>query len=366
MKIAILLSGGVDSSVALARLIDQNKNDKDFYIEGFYLKIWLEDELNHLNECPWQEDLKYIEKITEQFNIKFRIIPLQLEYYDRIVTYTIKELKEGRTPSPDIFCNQRIKFGAFLFKLKEIEINENIQFDYIASGHYAIIEKEDDKFKLMQAKDTFKDQTYFLSYLNQKQLSKILFPIGDLTKKEVRGLAKKYDLANQDRKDSQGICFLGKLKFNDFIANYINDKQGDIIDIDTNKKIGIHRGFHFYTIGQRSGLNLSGGPWYVVEKDLKNNIIYISHESKIKEEFEFNIKDLNWISGHPSKQEDFKVKIRHGQYLFKAKIKKLEQDKYRVILNKADSGIASGQYCIIYKNSECLGGGMIEKLSRVK
>ena len=263
-KVAVLISGGVDSSVALKLLKEQGYN-----ITAFYLKIWLEDELSFLGSCPWEEDLFYIKQICEKENIPLKIVPFQKEYWDEVVKYTISEIKAGRTPNPDILCNKRIKFGAFLNKFGN-------DFDKVATGHYAQVEEINGTFHLKRSPDPVKDQTYFLSHLNQDQLKKAIFPIGHLKKSEVRALAEKFDLPNKNRKDSQGICFLGKIKFNDFIKHHLGETVGDIIEFETGKKLGEHNGFWYHTIGQRQGLKLSGGPWYVVAKDPEKNIVFIS------------------------------------------------------------------------------------------
>ena len=184
MKIAVLLSGGVDSSVALYRLLEEGYKD----VTAYYLKIWLEDELSFLGDCPWEEDLSYARAVCEARGVELRVLPLQQEYYDRVVSYTVSELKKGRTPSPDIFCNQRIKFGAFFEKVSE-------HYDKVATGHYGVVEEKDGLFWLRRSPDPVKDQSYFLSHLSQEQVSKIMFPIGSLMKEEVRALARKYDPA---------------------------------------------------------------------------------------------------------------------------------------------------------------------------
>lgn len=225
MKIAVLLSGGVDSSVALRLLKEENKHE----LTAYYLKIWLEDELSFLGDCPWEEDLEYVRAICDELEIPLKIVPLQKEYLDHVVSYVLAELKCGRTPSPDILCNERIKFGAFFDCIDD-------SYEKVASGHYAQVVQENDLFCLKKAPDKVKDQTYFLSSLRQDQLSRALFPIGHLEKKEVRALAEKFNLATQTRKDSQGICFLGKIKYKDFVKFHLGEKQGDMVEAESNKK----------------------------------------------------------------------------------------------------------------------------------
>lgn len=349
MKIAVLLSGGVDSSVAL-RLLKEQGHD----ISAFYLKIWLEDDISYLGTCPWEEDLKFAEAVCEQANVPLRVINLQKEYWDMVVAYTIAEVKSGRTPSPDIFCNNRIKFGCFYKKIGP-------EFEKVATGHYAILEEQNGKFILKKAIDPVKDQTYFLSHLTQEQLKKALFPIGHLTKNEVRKLAQKYDLLNKNRKDSQGICFLGKIKFSDFIKHHLGIKTGDLIEIETGKKIGEHEGFWYYTIGQRKGIGLSGGPWYVAAKDIQKNIIYISNKYFTQEKTRdtFNVSNFNWISGQKPEKKNLQVKIRHGKEFYNCSLEFLDNDNAIVKLDKRDQGLAPGQFAVFYDDQICLGCGVI-------
>lgn len=348
MKIAVLVSGGVDSAVSLALLKSQG-----YDVTAFYLKIWLEDELSFLGDCPWEEDLMYVRSVCDQLGVPLEIVPFQEDYWSKVVSYTINEVKSGRTPNPDILCNSRVKFGAFLDYCGS-------RFDKVASGHYANVVFKDGEYQLLMTPDPIKDQTYFLSGLSQEQLSKLICPIGTLNKSEVRELAKSYDLANKDRKDSQGICFLGKLKFKDFVKFHLGTLVGDLIEFETGKKLGAHEGFWFYTVGQRQGIGLSGGPWYVVKKDVKNNIVFISKnyytQDKIRDEFE--VRDLNWIGRVPEPTE-LKVKLRHGPVLNDCFVTKLDTGNFLVKLADNDQGIASGQHAVFYKDNRCLGGGII-------
>jgi tRNA (5-methylaminomethyl-2-thiouridylate)-methyltransferase len=350
MKIAVLLSGGVDSSVALRILKDRGHD-----LTAFYLKIWLQDEFSFLGDCPWEEDLKFVKAVCEQNSIPLEILSLQNEYWDSVVIYTIAEIKEGRTPNPDMFCNSLIKFGQFYDKIDST-------FEKIASGHYAKVVLDDDsnKFQLKQSPDPIKDQTYFLAYLTQQQLSRAYFPIGDFDKKQIRRMAEDFNLPNKKRKDSQGICFLGQVKFNEFVKHHLGEITGDIIDVDTNKKVGQHNGYYFYTIGQRSGLKLSGGPWFVVGKDVKANLIYISRENTtLREKNMFSVGKFNWISGTSPSQQNLNVKIRHGAKSFKCNADFTDSNSAVVMMEESDSGIAPGQFAVFYHRDECLGGGVI-------
>ncbi len=346
MKIAVLLSGGVDSSVALQLLKEQGHD-----LTAFYLKIWLEDELSYLGNCPWQEDLDYAQKVCEKLQVPLEIIPMQQEYHDKIVAYTIKEIQAGRTPSPDVLCNQFIKFGCFYDKIDSLRPGV---FEKVASGHYAQVEKikangqgeagpVEDLFVLKKAKDPVKDQTYFLARLSQKQLSRALFPIGHLLKSEVRALAEKFDLPTKYRKDSQGICFLGKIKFSDFIKHHLKEREGDLIEFETGKVVGKHEGFWYYTVGQRKGIGLSGGPWYVVKKDTVKNIVYISknYYSEDKSRDTFTVCDFNWIAQHAPEKRDLQVKIRHGESLYKATLDLLGPDNMKPGASQGDGSTSS-------------------------
>ncbi len=348
MKIAVLLSGGVDSSVALRLL-----KDEGHHLTAFYLKIWLQDEFSFLGECPWEEDLKYCRAVCKQTNVPLEVIPLQTEYWDNVVSYTIEEIKEGRTPNPDIFCNSLIKFGQFYEKIDP-------SFEKVASGHYARVEELNGKHLLKTSPDPVKDQTYFLAYLTQQQLSRAFFPIGKYKKTEIRKLAEGHNLPTMARRDSQGICFLGQIKFKEFIKHHLGEVTGEIVDIDSGKVMGKHPGYYYYTIGQRSGLKLGGGPWFVVNKDVKNNIVYISKENlAVRERSEFPVGKLNWILGKPPEHTKLKVKIRHGAKTYGCMVAWMHDDTLRVKLDEPDRGIAAGQFAVFYDGDVCLGGGVI-------
>lgn len=349
MKVAVLVSGGVDSSVALA-LLKQQGHD----VTAFYLKIWLEDELSFLGDCPWEQDLAYVRSVCEQLDVPLKVVSLQKEYHDLVVSYVVKQVKAGRTPNPDVLCNRHIKFGMFLNHIDD-------SFEKIASGHYAQVIEKNGVFELHQAPDAIKDQTYFLSQLTQKQLSRLVFPIGHMPKDKVRQLAQELDLPNKDRKDSQGICFLGKLKFRDFIKQYLGEQQGDMIEFETNQVLGTHNGFWFYTIGQRQGLGLAGGPWYVVAKDPKKNSIFISRNyySDEKKRNELIISECNWLTGETPKNKDMRVKLRHGATFHDCVVSCDSDTTAHIALKDRDQGIAPGQFAVLYDGDQCLGGGVI-------
>ncbi len=349
MNIAVLVSGGVDSSVALRLLQEQGHT-----VTAFYLKIWLEDEFAHMGDCPWEEDLAYVRAVCEQAGVPLEVVSLQKEYWDHVVSYTIAQIKAGRTPNPDVFCNSLIKFGFFLQNLDP-------RFDKVASGHYARVEQEGDKYLLKIAPDPIKDQTYFLSYLSQEQLSRVLFPIGHLNKPQVRECAQGYDLPNKDRKDSQGICFLGKVKFSDFVRQHLGDNPGDLIEFESGIKLGRHNGFWFYTIGQRQGIGLSGGPWYVVAKDTVRNIVYISREYYAEDKLRdtFVVEQINWIAGYAPEAKRLRIKLRHGAPFHGCTTQRLENGSVLVRLDDRDQGIAPGQFAVFYDGDICLGSGVM-------
>ncbi|MAN25244.1 MAG: tRNA 2-thiouridine(34) synthase MnmA [Gemmatimonadetes bacterium] len=349
MKVAALISGGVDSSTALQLLTQK----PDIEVTAYYLKIWLEDELAFLGDCPWEEDLHYAHAICKKLGIPLKIIPLQNEYRENIVEFAINELRAGQTPSPDIFCNERIKFGAFLEKIDP-------SYDKIASGHYAQIIYQSERYYLKQAPDPVKDQTYFLSNLSQQQISRLMFPIGHLKKNDVRNLAEQFNVPSKTRPDSQGICFLGKIKYRDFVASHLGEQPGEIIEHETGKLIGTHRGHWFHTIGQRQGLGLSGGPWYVVKKSPIENQVYVTHLTQLQshKRDRFTLRGLHWISEKP-KSTDLHVKVRHGPEMISCELS-VSEGVNKVFLNEADTGIAPGQQAVFYSDDICLGGGTIE------
>lgn len=359
-KIAVLVSGGVDSSVALALLTEEGHD-----VHAYYMKIWLEDELQFLGECPWEEDLEYVRAVCKQLGVPLTIVPFQKEYWERVVSYTIEAVKAGQTPNPDMMCNARVKFGAFYeYLMKEGKgpaRNTNVGgYDSIATGHYADTEVRDGVTYLKMSPDPIKDQTYFLSQLTQEQLSKALFPIGKYQKSEVRKLAEQFILPNAGRKDSQGICFLGKIPFDEFIRHYLGIKEGKFIEEGTEKELGEHGGFWYYTIGQRKGIGLSGGPWYVTRKNPSTNEVFLAHGDNYQEEARatFEVDHMHWIAGAPA-QENLQVKVRHGEKMYEAQVTPTEGGRYRLQLNGADQGIAAGQFAVVYDGVYCLGGGVI-------
>ncbi len=351
MKVAVLVSGGVDSSVSLKLLKDQGHE-----IMAFYLKIWLDDELSFLGNCPWEDDLGYVYAVCKQLQVPLKIISLQKEYWSEVVSYTIAEIKAGRTPNPDIFCNQRIKFGLFWDKIDQ-------SFEKVATGHYAQVQNNNGSIQLLCAPDPIKDQSYFLSNLSQEQLKRALFPIGHLQKSVVRTLAHQFDLPTKDRKDSQGICFLGKLKFREFVKYHLGEKKGLLLEVETGKQVGQHFGYWFYTIGQRQGIGLAGGPWYVFAKDIEKNIVYISRNyyAVDKKRNCFSVVNCNWFTKQQPRENRLHVKVRHGAHRHACTVSFDTSGNVGVVLAERDQGIAAGQFAVFYDDNVCLGGGTISE-----
>jgi len=347
-EIAVLLSGGVDSSLALHLLREEGHS-----VRAFYLKVWLEEELAFLGDCPWEEDLRYARAVCAQAGVSLEVVPLQAEYLERVVECALDELRAGRTPSPDIHCNRRVKFGVFVERMGE-------QYARVASGHYARIEERGGRYRLLRAADPVKDQTYFLSELDQGQLGRALFPIGRLAKKEVRGLAAKYNLPTQDRKDSQGICFLGRIDYREFVKARLGERPGPIVERETGKTLGTHRGLWFHTIGQRHGLGLGGGPWFVVGKEMDSGVLWVAHQVREEERLRsrFEVETPHWIAG-PPEQGLLEVKLRHGPQTTGCNLSPLAGGGWVVELQEPDPGVAPGQHAVFYQGRVCLGGAVI-------
>jgi tRNA-specific 2-thiouridylase len=351
MRVAVLTSGGVDSSVALMRLADQGEHE----LTAFYLKIWLEDELAFLGRCPWEEDLEIVRRVCEGAGVPLEVISLQHEYRDTVIAYVLEELEAGHTPSPDVLCNRAIKFGAFVDRIGD-------RFDMIASGHHARVAVRDGLARLLRGADPKKDQTYFLCQLRQDQLARCLFPIGHLSKAAVRAEARRAGLPNAERPDSQGICFLGRVPFNEFIGHHLGEKRGEIREIESQRVLGEHRGTWFHTIGQRRGLGLGSGPWYVARKDVDDNVVWVVHADHLagRARSTFCVPNPHWVAAQPVRA-DLAVRIRHGERLDACTVTTQADGRLEVELTEsADTGVAPGQFAVFYDGEECLGGGVIE------
>ena len=392
-KVIIGLSGGVDSSVSALLLKQQG-----YEVIGLFMKNWHDESVTISDECPWLDDSNDAMLIAEKLEIPFQTVDLSKEYHSRIIDYMFNEYENGRTPNPDVLCNREIKFDIFL------EIALNLGADYIATGHYCQVNKinKDDKeiYRLLAGADEKKDQSYFLCQLNQKQLSKAIFPIGHLTKSDVRDIAKKNDLITAAKKDSQGLCFVGKVKLPDFLKQRLTPKKGKVIKIDSEslnqeidlievkskekelellsapfsfspddgEEIGEHNGAYYYTVGQRKGLNIGGfsEPLFVLETDVSKNIIYVgmgeSHPALFKRALFVSSNEIHWI------REDLKInenqtmniifRIRYRQPLQSGTIYRFKKGLY-ILFDKPISSVTSGQFVSWYIDNELIGSGII-------
>jgi len=360
-KVFVGLSGGVDSAVSAALLKDQG-----FEVTGVYMKNWSGDDYGIQADCPWEEDQKDAQAICDHLGIQFRSFNFEKEYRDKVVEYFFSEYEKGRTPNPDVMCNKEVKFKLFLDKaLKE-------GAGFIATGHYArkLVpdSNNNEPEKLLKGLDKNKDQTYFLYNLTQEQLRKTLFPIGHLTKPEVRKLAREYMLPNAEKPDSQGICFIGEINVLKFLMSRIPEKAGEIRDIDTDKVVGEHKGVYFYTVGQREGLGIGGlkEPCFVVGKDVDKNILYVgmgsNHPALFKKEVElenihFIINNLSSSSNYEVKDIQASVRYRHQPQPGTLYVK---DSKIKFVFEEPQRAVTSGQSLVIYRDEECLGGGVIK------
>ena len=351
MNIATLLSGGVDSAVVTHLLCEQG-----YKPDLFYIKIGMEGDSGLT--CTAEEDIELCMATARKYGLHLDIIDLQKQYWEKVVSYVVEKVKKGLTPNPDVMCNRLIKFGCF-------EEEAGYRYDKIATGHYATVVERDHKIWLGTAVDPVKDQTDFLAQINYPQVSKLMFPLGKLMKHEVRSIAQSAKLPSALRHDSQGICFLGKINYNDFIRRFLGEKKGAIIELETGKKLGTHNGFWFHTIGQRKGLGLSGGPWFVIKKDVQANILYVSKGYDTEKAYskEFFVKDFHFITDDiwQGRQEaDVCFKIRHTDTFMEGKLTR-EGEWMHVRSEKPIQGVAPGQFGVLYdKHAEiCVGSGEI-------
>jgi tRNA-specific 2-thiouridylase len=357
-KVLIALSGGVDSSVVATLLVKQG-----YSVTGVYMKQWSDtDDISGV--CPWKEDRREAMRVAVFLGIPFLTFDFEKEYKKWVVDYLFREYKKGNTPNPDVLCNKFIKFGFWLEKAKKLG------YDFLATGHYARKIEENNKFFLGVPKDDDKDQTYFLHQLNQEQLKHTLFPLGDLTKKEVRQQAKSFKLPNADRAESMGICFVGEVSIRDFLSQKIKPKKGKIILVD-GTVIGWHHGLHLYTIGQRHlGIDIKArspesAPLYVAGKDKKKNLLIVAErKDSILFREKIEAKDVSWVGGQelkfPLKCE---VRLRHRQKPVKCIINSGKKGLVEVNFAEKQWGVSPGQFAVFYLNKNnkkvCLGGGVI-------
>lgn len=353
MKIAVLISGGVDSAVTVHKLAEQG-----YDLQLFYIRIGMDTDEG---DCAAEEDIEMCQLIARKYGLPLEVVSLHEEYWENVMEYALRTVKEGRTPNPDMMCNRMIKFGYF-------EQRWGHEFDMTATGHYATTDVVDGVKYLATAVDSVKDQTDFLAQITYDQLKHLMFPIGDMPKEEVRRIAAEVRMPNAYRKDSQGICFLGQINYNDFIRRHLGVKKGPIIEIETGRKLGEHNGFWFHTIGQRKGLGLSGGPWYVVKKNVHDNVIYVSGGYDTMRQYgrELRLAEMHFISGNPwqgvTEPVDIMFKNRHTPVFMKGKLSQVG-DEWLIESEQDVQGIAPGQFAVIYdeKAHLCYGSGVITK-----
>jgi len=377
-KVVVGLSGGVDSSVAAYLLREQGHE-----VIGVFMKNWHDTEVTISDECPWEEDSKDALLVADKLGIPFHSIDLSKEYYDRIVSYMFDEYKNGRTPNPDILCNREIKFDTFL---KHALL---LGADYVATGHYCRNRKTKEGYELMAGLDDNKDQSYFLCQINQEQLSKALFPIGELNKKDVRAIASEQDLVTAEKRDSQGLCFIGKVKLPDFLKQKLKEKKGNVIKVskdwdgfnnllspskeyslteEDGVKIGEHNGAHFYTIGQRKGLNIGGhtDPLFVIQTNTKTNTIYVGegedHLGLYRPGLLIKNEDIHFVKQTDEMvdgdQKEYQIRIRYRQKLFQARLVKTNEG-LEIFFNQPQKAIAKGQFAAWYEKDVLIGSGVI-------
>ena len=363
-RVAILLSGGVDSSVVVYEF-----HKLGLHPDCFYIKIGPEDDKEW--DCSSEEDLEMATAVAHKYGCNLEVIDCHREYWDQVTRYTMEKVRAGFTPNPDVMCNRLIKFGAFHEK-------RGHDYDLIATGHYAQTEFDEEGRKwLVTSPDPVKDQTDFLAQIYDWQLRKAIFPIGHYVKDEVRQIAEREHLVNAKRKDSQGICFLGKINYNDYIRRYLGENPGDVIELETGRRIGEHKGLWFHTIGQRKGMGFSGGPWFVIKKDVPNNILYVSHGYNPASAYksDFPIHDLHWLTqdilqesvpsasalGHDQRSFPITFKIRHTPEYIPGTLEKVSDNSFVIHSSEKIHGVAPGQFCVIYDKDHhrCLGSAEI-------
>ena len=359
-RVAVLLSGGVDSSVVVYEFAKLG-----LHPDCFYIKIGPEEDEEW--DCSLEEDLEMATAVAHKYGCRLEVVDCHQEYWDQVTAYTMEKVRAGYTPNPDVMCNRLIKFGAFDQKCGHA-------YDLIATGHYAQTEAKtiseivnrksvNRQLKwLCTSPDPVKDQTDFLAQIENWQLQKALFPIGHYVKDEVRQIAEREHLVNAKRKDSQGICFLGKINYNDYIRRYLGENPGDVIEFETGRRIGEHRGLWFHTIGQRKGMGFSGGPWFVVKKDVASNILFVSHgyDPETAYKADFPVQDFHFLTME-FQPTDVTFKIRHTPDYHPAMLEWTSPHSFIVHSKISIHGVAPGQFCVVYDQNHhrCLGSGEI-------
>lgn len=377
-RVVVGLSGGVDSSVA-AYLLQQQGHE----VIGIFMKNWHDTEVTISEDCPWEEDGKDALLVAEKLGLPFQTIDFSEEYYERIVSYMFNEYESGRTPNPDVLCNREIKFDSFL------KLALKLGADYVATGHYCRKQETESGFELLAGKDGNKDQSYFLCQVNQDQLAKALFPIGELEKSEVRKIAKEQDLVTAEKRDSQGLCFIGKVKLPDFLKQKLKEKKGNVVEIardwkgfdkeldsteeytfaeSDGKVIGEHIGAHFYTIGQRKGLNIGGyvNPLFIIQTNTETNTVYVGegddHKGLRRPGLLIDKADIHWVKEVDAMKvgetRDYELRIRYRQPLFGAKLTQLDSG-LEIEFDAPKKAVAKGQFAAWYDGDVLVGSGVI-------
>lgn len=349
--VVVGMSGGVDSSVTAALLKQQG-----YFVIGVYMKNWSEDFGDY--GCTWAQDAEDARKVAQVLDIPFYVWNFEKEYYSKVVEYFLKEYEAGRTPNPDILCNSEIKFKVFLDKALALGA------DFVATGHYARVHQVKNEYELLKGIDPTKDQSYFLYRLTQSQLSKVLFPIGDYQKSEVREMARKFNLPTHAKKDSQGICFIGQIDVMEFLREHIKAKAGQIVT-STGQVVGSHTGLPYYTIGQREGIGIGGsGPYYVVGKDFKANNLLVTNDKNDPALWkrQFTINELSWTSQEPNFPLKTGVSIRYHHPDYPALLKSAGYGIIHARFESPQRAITPGQSAVIYQGDKLIGGGTIESV----
>ncbi len=356
-RVMVGLSGGVDSAVAALCLVRRG-----WEVRGLFMKNWEEDD--NAGYCAAAEDLQDAQAIADRLGIELLKVNFASEYWERVFEHFLAEYRAGRTPNPDVLCNSEIKFRAFL----DYALEQGA--DYIATGHYARVTRDQSRCHMLLAEDADKDQTYFLHQLNQHQLRHSLFPLGDLPKAEVRRIAEEAGFPNHAKKDSTGICFIGERRFREFLSRYIPAQPG-AIETPDGREIGLHDGLMYYTLGQRQGLGIGGvpgaseAPWFVAGKDLGRNVLLAvqGHDHPLLLHRGLNASQLNWIAGSPPSKPPYpcQARIRHRHPLQECRIVELAPERCRIEFQRQQRAITPGQSVVFYRNEKCLGGGVIEK-----
>ncbi len=352
-KVFVGLSGGVDSSVSAALL-----KEAGYDVTGVFIKVWQADFL----PCNWKEERLDAMRICARLQIPFLTFDCQKEYKKEVVDYMIREYKAGRTPNPDVMCNRHVKFRAFFDKARKMRA------DFVATGHYAQVEKaKNGMFEMKTGDDVNKDQSYFLWTLTQKELAHTLFPVGNIEKPEVRKLAEKFNLHTATKKDSQGLCFIGKVDLKEFLGHFVKEKPGKVLD-ESGEVVGKHEGAFFYTLGQRHGFTITkktpyDTPFYITKKDIKKNILVVSEKKPennfLKDTHLVKIEDTNWISEIPTQGKIYSARVRYRQPLEKCTIEIKSKKTAIVTFERPIQAVTPGQSLVVYDKSTCLGGGEI-------